>query len=221
MGSGDRTESRRLRDVSIAIEEMTARNGDVVNERMRAGRVAVAGLGGLGSNVAVMLARLGVGTLFLVDYDMVEMSNLNRQHYTLKHLGRRKTEAAKSQIAEINPYVEVLTRDIKITAENAAEIFAGYPIAVEAFDDPACKAGFIGALLGAGGVKIVAASGMAGLGSANDIKTARRLGSLYLCGDFESQPGDEGIGLLAPRVIACAAHQANMVARLLMGLDEA
>ena len=198
------------------LEEMiTARNVPGTQDRLKAGHVAVAGLGGLGSNVAVMLARLGVGSLLLVDFDTVEPSNLNRQHYMIPHLGMPKTEALKSQLRDINPFVEVQTRDIRITAENAGDIFAGYSIVVEALDDPACKADLVGALLALGNTKIVAASGMAGVGSANDIQTRRRLKNLYICGDLESDAGAD-VGLMAPRVMVCAGHQANVVARLLM-----
>ena len=197
---------------------MAARHPPGVHSRMKAGYVGVAGVGGLGSHVAVMLARMGVGTLLLVDYDMVEPSNLNRQHYAVSHLSTPKTLALKSQIADINPYVRVMTRDIRLTAKNAADVFADCPIVVEALDDPACKADLVAALLGHGGFKIVAASGIAGYGDANLIKTLRRLSSLYICGDLETEPGPE-TGLTAPRVAICAGHQANMVVRLLMGLE--
>ncbi|MCL2409369.1 MAG: sulfur carrier protein ThiS adenylyltransferase ThiF [Oscillospiraceae bacterium] len=196
---------------------MASRHADGVHSRMKAGKVAVAGVGGLGSHIAVMLARMGVGELLLVDFDAVEPSNLNRQHYTINHLGSLKTEAMRSQLAEINPFIEIRTRDIKITAQNAAEVFAGYDIVVEAFDNPEAKAELIESLLSAGDTKIVAASGMAGFGSANMITTRRRLKNLYICGDLESEAD---LGLMAPRVMACAGHQANMVVRLLMGLEE-
>ena len=199
---------------------MVARHTPGVHNRLKAGRVAVAGLGGLGSHIAVMLARIGVGSMLLVDFDVIEPSNLNRQHYMLSHLGLPKTQALKNQLSDINPFIQVEIRDIKITGENAASIFAGWPIVVEAFDDPVCKAELIEALLVAGNTKIVAASGMAGFDSANRIQTRRRLPNLYLCGDLESAAG-EGMGLMAPRVAVCAGHQANMVMRLIMGLQEA
>jgi len=186
---------------------------------IKKGRVAVAGIGGLGSNVAVMLARMGVGALLLVDYDSVAQSNLNRQHYSVSHLSMRKTDALQAQIKDINPNVRVRTRDIQITAENAVGVFAGYPIVVEAFDDPACKADLVGALLPSGNFKIVAASGIAGFGSANHIKTMRRLDNLYMCGDPDS-PDCMDAEPMSPRVSIVAGHQANMVARLLMGLED-
>ena len=198
---------------------MAARHTPGVHEKLKAGCVAIAGLGGLGSHVAVMLARMGVGRILLVDFDVVEPSNLNRQHYTVAHLALPKTQALKSQLAAINPFIDVQTQDIKVTAENAIEVFVGYPIVVEAFDNPVCKAELIEALLAQGNVKVVAASGLAGFESANDIQTQRRLSNLYLCGDLKSA-ADEGVGLMAPRVAVCAGHQANMVVRLLLGIEE-
>ena len=198
---------------------MASRHSPGVHNRLKAGRIAVAGLGGLGSHAAALLARMGVGTLLLVDCDIVEPSNLNRQHYAVSHLSMPKTRAMEQQIADINPYVRVETCDIKVTAENAAEIFSGYPVVLEAFDDPACKAELIETLLAAGETKIVAASGMAGLGSANDIVTRRRMKNLYICGDLTSAAG-EGFGLMAPRVAVCAGHQANMAVRLLLEMED-
>ena len=198
---------------------MAARHTPGVHNRLKAGRVAVAGLGGLGSHVAVMLARIGVGSLLLVDFDVVEPSNLNRQHYMLSHLGMPKTQALKNQLSDINPFINAQIHDIKITSENAPAIFEGWPIVVEAFDNPACKAELTGALLAGGSTKIVAASGMAGFDSANRVQTLKRLENLYLCGDLESE-ASEGMGLMAPRVAVCAGHQANMVLRLLMEMEE-
>jgi sulfur carrier protein ThiS adenylyltransferase len=198
---------------------MAARHTPGVHQQLKSGHVAVAGCGGLGSHVAVMLARMGVGHLLLVDFDLVEPSNLNRQHYTVAHLGQPKTQALKSQLAEINPFIEVLTKNIKVTAENALEVFANYPIVVEAFDNPTYKAELTATLLAKGDIKVVAASGLAGFASANDIQTRRRLTNLYICGDLESAAA-EGMGLMAPRVAVCAGHQANMVVRLLLGLEE-
>lgn len=198
---------------------LTARHTPKVHQRLKVGAVAVAGLGGLGSNIAVMLARLGVGRLLLVDFDTVEPSNLNRQHYTLRHLGMPKTDAIAEQIAEINPFVEVTTRQTRITEENAERLFAGYPLVCEALDQPAAKAMLLNALLREPDKTVVAASGLGGFDSSNQIVTARRMRRLYVCGDgvSEARPGN---GLMAPRVQICAGHQANMVLRLLLGLEE-
>jgi len=198
---------------------LTARNVPGIREDLKSGRVAIAGLGGLGSNIAVMLARIGVGRLLLVDHDMVEPGNLNRQYYDLTHLGMLKTEALKSQVYKINPFVETETRAVKVTGDNAWEIFEDWPIICEAFDNELDKAALVNTLLEKGGKKIVAASGLAGFDSANKIKTRRMFKDLYVCGDFEP-PAREGAGFMAPRVGICAGHQANMVLRLLLDLEK-
>ncbi len=200
---------------------MMARHTPDVHRKVKQGSVAVAGLGGLGSSIAVMLARTGVGRLLLVDFDTVEPSNLNRQSYFLSHLGMNKTDALRMQLEEINPFISVETRNVKVTEENAEEIFSGFDIVCEAFDRPEAKSALVNtALLKLPGVKVVSASGMAGYGSSNAIKTVKSMGRLYLCGDFESEAGP-GSGLMSPRVQICAGHQANMVLRLLLGIEDA
>lgn len=198
---------------------LSARLTPGVYQRVKNARVGVAGLGGLGSNIAVMLAQTGVGSLVLVDFDVVEPSNLNRQHYDMRHLGQAKTDALRDQLGEINPFVAVETACVRVTEENAAELFQGCSVVCEAFDDPASKAMLTQAVLSITGVKLVGSSGMAGYGSANEIKTEKRMRNFYLCGDFETE-SRPGCGLMSPRVQVCAGHQANMVLRLLLGMEE-
>ncbi len=194
-------------------------NTEVIKDmqsRLEKGRVAIAGLGGLGSNLAVMLARAGVGHLFLVDFDRVEESNLNRQQYFLPQVGKYKTDAICEVIQKINPHLTVHTQCITVTAENALPLFREYDVVCEAFDRPEAKAALVNCLLEYSRVKIVSASGMAGLGDMNRVKTTRPLARLYLCGDGTSE---EKEGMFSPRVTACAAHQANAVLRILLGLE--
>ena len=93
-----------------------------IKAKLQCARVAVAGLGGLGSNIAVMLARSGVGHLFLVDFDRVDTTNLNRQAYSIPHLGMNKTDAVKMILADINPFLDIKTQCVKVTPENVARI---------------------------------------------------------------------------------------------------
>jgi sulfur carrier protein ThiS adenylyltransferase len=202
----------------ITERDMTARNVPGIQDRLKNARVAIAGLGGLGSNIAVMLARIGVGSLLIVDFDKVEPSNLNRQHYNTTHTGMFKTDALKSQLKQINPFVEVKTLTEKITAENAPRIFADCDIVCEAFDRAEFKADLVNAILEVGGKKVVAASGMNGVSDSNLITTRKVLKNLYLCGDGIPSEQD-GIGFMAPRVNICAGHQANMITRLLLEYD--
>ena len=111
-----------------------------MKEKFLNARVAVAGLGGLGSNIAVMLARSGVGHLLLVDFDTVDVTNLNRQMYMIPHLGRPKAEALPDILCQINPYLEYTSICIKVTPDNVKELFMAYPIVCEAFDKSDQKA---------------------------------------------------------------------------------
>lgn len=179
--------------------------------------VAVCGLGGLGSNIAMMLARADVGYLKLIDYDSVESGNLNRQTYFIKHIGMLKTDALLEQIREVNTVIKAETACVKITAQNACELIKDCDIICEAFDDPVSKAMLADTVLTKfPEKKLVCGSGMAGLGSANDIKTYCAAKNLYICGDGKPAQG----GFFAPRVLVCAGHQANMILRLIMGIDE-
>lgn len=188
-----------------------------VYEKLRASRVAIAGLGGLGSNIAVSLTRAGVGELLLVDFDRVEISNLNRQQYDTSDIGRLKTEALRDRLLKINPYVNIKTLTARVDSANAAEIFGSYRIVCEAFDKAVTKAMLINTLLEqCPNTVIVAGSGMAGSLSANLIVTRRVFDRLYLCGDGVTDMADAN-GLMAPRVAVCANHEANMALRLMLG----
>ena len=123
------------------------RHGKALQDKLQKAKVAIAGLGGLGSNIAIGLARIGVGQLHLVDFDRVDLTNLNRQHYFIHHLGQYKTEALKKQILEINPYIRVSTDCLKITASNVATLFSDADIICEAFDVPENKAMLVNTVL--------------------------------------------------------------------------
>lgn len=186
-----------------------------VHKKVKNAKVGIAGLGGLGSNVAVSLARTGIGHLLLVDFDVVEPSNLNRQQYFTKHLWMKKTDALKQILKDINPFITIETMDSYIDESNVCDLFNDVDIIVEAFDNPISKAVLVNTLLEKKIKKpIVAASGVGGYGSSNQIKTRRIFKKLYLVGD--DIEGNEA--LMAPRVAIAANHQANMVLRLI--LDE-
>lgn len=184
------------------------------------GNVAVAGLGGLGSNIAYALARIGVGHLHLIDFDVVDLTNLNRQQYFMEHVGMYKTDALKSLLLKINPYLDIRTDCIQVTQDNLQELFQNDAIICEAFDHPEAKAILVNGILEHFPDKrLVAASGMAGYASSNSIHTRRITHNFYLCGD-ETTESTCGRGLMAPRVAICASHQANMITRLILGEEE-
>ncbi|MBQ1275037.1 MAG: thiamine biosynthesis protein ThiF [Cellulosilyticum sp.] len=198
-------------------QALTIRYGIKLPEKMAATRVAICGLGGLGSNIAIALARAGIGGLHLIDFDKVDLSNLNRQQYSVHQLGQYKTEALCESLKHIAPYCEVKIDTLCITKEHIPNLFKEETIICEAFDQPEAKAMLVEGVLETFPEKyLIAASGMAGIGSANSIQTKKISKHFYLCGDGVSDVST-GIGLLSSRVMVCAAHQANMVIRLIAG----
>lgn len=187
-----------------------------VYEKLHNAKVAIAGLGGLGSNVAVSLTRAGIGELFLVDFDIVDLTNLNRQQYDVADLGHFKTVALSDKLHRINPFLELNYNTTRVTEENAAELFGGFDIVCEAFDKPENKAMLINTLLDKTNATVVSGSGMAGYLSSNTIVTSKVMNRLYLCGDRVTDAKDVN-GLMAPRVAICANHEANMILRLILG----
>ena len=200
-------------------EDLLQRNVKGISEKLKKVKVCILGLGGLGSNVAVLLARSGIGYLKLVDFDIIEASNLNRQQYRISHIGIKKTEAMKSIIREINPFVKVDILDIKVDRENIYSIVGDIEIVVEAFDRAETKAMILEELLTDKNKIVVSASGMAGLGSANEIVTRKIKDNFYLVGDNYSDY-EEYSGIMSTRVMICAAHPANMVLRLILGEEK-
>lgn len=193
------------------------RHGEARQEKISAATVAVCGLGGLGSNIAVSLARAGIGKLILIDFDRVDVSNLHRQQYKTSQVGISKTEALAENLQEIAPYLTLETHNIRVTELNALSLIQPADIICEAFDNAAAKAMLTNMVLTKMPEKyLVAASGMAGFGSANEIRTRRVSERFYLCGDGVSDVED-GIGLVSSRVMLCAAHQAHTVLRILTG----
>lgn len=193
------------------------RHGKEAQEKFSNAAVGIAGLGGLGSNIAFFLARLGIGKLVLADFDRVDVTNLNRQQYRVADLGRYKAEALKEQLLGINPYCVYETHSVKLTEENIPEIFSECDIICEAFDKADQKAMITETVLSdMKNVILVSGSGMAGTDSANKITTRKVMSLFYLCGDEKSDIAD-GCGLMAPRVAVCAAHQATAVMKLILG----
>ncbi len=199
---------------------LIARHGAENQAKIERARIGIAGLGGLGSAVAIHLARLGVGTLVLADFDVVDVSNLHRQQYSLEHLGMPKTEAIAKQLHAINPFIKIELHATKLTVQNIPQIFDGCTIVCEAFDQPDQKAMLIETLLTKlPHANVISGSGMAGTGSANSIETTHPFANLYVCGDKVSDIGTEG-SLISPRVGVCAGHQATMALRLILGESE-
>ena len=191
------------------------RHGEDIQRKFTSATVAICGLGGLGSNIAVALSRAGVGNLVLIDFDKVDITNLHRQQYKINQLGRYKTEALAENLREISPYTEITLHTVRVNDKNAVDLLRDADIICEAFDDAECKAMLSNLVLETMPDKyLVTASGMAGFGSANTIRTRKVMSRFYLCGD-EISDVNVGVGLVSSRVMVCASHQAHMVLRIL------
>lgn len=201
-------------------EALNIRHGEDLQNKISAARVAVCGLGGLGSNIAIALARAGVGHLHLIDFDRVDLTNLNRQQYAVGQLGQYKTDALRETLSLVSPYCDVTCDTIQVTEENLPDLLKTEDYVCEAFDRAEAKAMLVSGVLEHFPEKyLVAGSGLAGLGSANTIQTRRVSQRFYLCGDGTSD-SSVGLGLVASRVLVCAAHEANMILRLIAGETE-
>ncbi len=178
--------------------------------------VGIAGAGGLGSNCAVALARVGIGRIITADFDTVSESNLNRQYFFKDQVGMKKVFALKENIARINPEVLVEAFDIMLDPHNIPQVFGNCDLIVEAFDLAEMKIMLAETVLEKmPGRIIIMGSGVAGYGNNDSIKTVKS-GNIYICGDQENETC-ENLPPLAPRVGIVAGMQANLVMEILLG----
>ncbi|MEI8206001.1 MAG: sulfur carrier protein ThiS adenylyltransferase ThiF [Kiritimatiellales bacterium] len=194
---------------------MASRHTPGVHAKLKAATVGIAGLGGLGSAIAVALARVGVGKLIIADFDVVEPSNLNRQQYFVDQIGMLKTDALVSNLRKINPYVQVEAHTLKLTQDNILPMFGTVDVMIEAFDRADQKAMLLQAFTAQKpDVPFIGASGMAGFGSEETIGVKKMGRNIYIVGDLETA-AQPGCGLMAPRVGIAAHMQANLALRLI------
>ena len=188
----------------------------VIAAKLKTMTIGIAGLGGLGSNAAVSLARAGIGKLILIDFDKVELSNLNRQAYFLEHVGMYKTHAIVDIIHRINPFIDLIPVRTTITEQNCMSIFENADLVIEAVDGAETKEMIIETILTESEtMPVIAGSGMAGYGK-NSILTETKLGRLRLMGDDISEVAP-GVPLMAPRVGIVSSMQANAALEILLG----
>ena len=178
--------------------------------------IGIAGAGGLGSNCAMHLVRSGVKHITIVDFDVVNESNLNRQFFFRDQIGQKKVEAIKANLLRIEPDADIRAVDMRLDASSACEVFADCGIVVEAFDAVDAKVMLVSAFASSG-KKLVTASGLAGWGRSNAMRV-RKMGSIVAIGDGETSVGD-GAAPVSPRVGIAAAMEANAVVSLLLGCE--
>ena len=177
--------------------------------------VGIAGVGGLGSNIAISLTRAGIGKLILADPDTVSNSNLSRQQYFLNQVGLPKVAALKDNLMNISPFTLVNPYPLKITSVNLSMIFGKVDILIEALDDADQKQMLIENWQELYPEKyLIGASGIAGVGK-NELIHTEQIGTLFLIGDGITEIED-GVFPTAARVAVVANMQANLCLELLL-----
>ncbi len=195
------------------VQEM--RHGMDMQALFASAHVGIAGLGGLGSHVAVLLARLGIGTLTLVDFDSVDETNIHRQAYELADIGKPKTQALYEQLMRINPYITYHCYQEKIVPENVRTLLGTCSVICEAFDRAEQKAMLVeNVLCQLPNAYLVGGNGMADVKSANLMRVQKLMSRYYVCGDGISDVTDSC--LYAPRVALCASMQATQIMRIIL-----
>jgi sulfur carrier protein ThiS adenylyltransferase len=198
---------------------MNTEKFEKIRMNLQKASVGIAGAGGLGSNIAVSLARAGIGRLVIVDFDKVEESNLNRQYYFLNQIGMDKVEALKKTLFSINKSLKVEVLNYRLMKNTMDKPFHNVDVVVEALDKAETKTMFIEEIMQKlPEIPIVGCSGVAGYGHSDRIIT-KKLGNLYLVYDEEAKNSDDDV-LMAPRVILMANWQANLVLEILLGEDK-
>jgi sulfur carrier protein ThiS adenylyltransferase len=195
--------------------DIFSRNCPGMTERLSRAAVAVAGCGGIGSNVAVSLVRSGIGKIIIADMDIIEESNLNRQYYFTGEIGLPKADTLKKRLHSINPDCEVISYNKELFREDVKDLFNEADILIEAFDKAENKQWLIEEWATLYPDRpVISGNGLSGYGNFEKIKI-RRVSNIYFCGDGETS---FEIGLSAARVAIVSNMQADLAVELLMKL---
>ena len=199
-----------LLPVEVKRKAILARQKPEINDAVKNYTVAILGCGGLGSQVAWILARLGVGKLILYDFDVVEASNLNRQNYSVSDIGKKKAEATAVRIKQWLPHVSVESRDEFVDAEVLKRVAAEADIVVEAYDGVGSKIEAFD-FFQDHTTPYVCTTGVAG--PLGDVMR-KDFGHIHMVGDFN---GEDRKDCYMPKVMTIAAMECQVVLELMIG----
>ncbi len=199
---------------------LTSRTSQEVIRKIKNITIGIAGCGGLGSNAAIALVRTGAMHLVIADFDRVELSNLNRQQYSLDDIGSFKVDALEKILISINPFAEIKKYNLKLNRKNIYSIFNNCKIIIEAFDRVTSKSMLIKSFSHPdfAGKYLIMGSGLSGFSPANRIRTKRIARNIFVCGDFYTEAG-KSKSLMAPRVMITSGHQVNKALEIIAGLE--
>jgi sulfur carrier protein ThiS adenylyltransferase len=188
-----------------------------IKKLLKSKTVGIAGCGGLGSNCAVALARVGIGKLIIADFDVIIESNLNRQYFFYDQIGQKKVFALAENIHKINPFTHVVPFDVNLGPSEIVTVFEGCDLIVEAFDQAEMKEMIIETVITRLPMTpLIVGNGMAGFGKSNQLKVEKISETLYVCGDGFHEISND-LPPLAPRVGIVSNMQANLALQLLLG----
>ena len=197
------------------VKIMNVEKSEKIRIKLKDSSVGIAGAGGLGSNIAVSLARAGVGHLVIVDFDSIEESNLNRQYYFRDQIDMIKVKALKETINRIDKSIKVETSNDRLTDGTMNRPFHDVDVIVEALDKAETKTAFIEEIMQKLPDKpLVACSGVAGYGHSDRVST-KKLGNLYMVYDADARSSEDKV-LMAPRVCLMANWEANLALELIL-----
>ncbi|OGX14290.1 MAG: thiamine biosynthesis protein ThiF [Omnitrophica bacterium RIFOXYB12_FULL_50_7] len=195
-------------------QDLIKKLGEAKLAKIEKARIGIAGVGGLGSNCAACLARVGFRNFTIADFDLVDPSNLDRQFYFEDQVGMKKVEALRANLLRINPKLEIQMLPVKLEPANIPEIFRDCDVVVECLDRAEAKNMLVTQILSSGKF-IVSASGLGGYGASDDLKVRKLKSNLVLIGDLSSDI--EKAPALSPRVAIAAAKQADVVLEFVAG----
>ena len=197
-------------------DQILKRQEGHVNDILKNASVSILGCGGLGSNIAMTLARVGVGNIYIYDFDTVEHSNLNRQNYNVSDLGKSKVLKTKEKIKEAIPYAKVYGEEVFITWDVLDDISKRTDIFIEAFDKKEMKKLAFDYFLGKQGKRLVMASGVSGLGDLDDIKI-KNIDNVTMIGNFTTTPDE---GLYSPFIGIISNLEALSAVKIIVGEED-
>lgn len=194
---------------STAFDENIIKKIGAANfKKVQSARIGIAGAGGLGSNCALNLVRVGFRRLTIADFDIIDPSNLDRQFYFLDQVGMSKIEALKINLSRVNPDIEITPYNRKIAAPDVKDIFGDCDAVVECLDMAESKSMLVSELLKMGKFTVTA-SGLGGIGSTDEIRLHKLKDNLFMIGDLQSDICRKPA--LSPRVNVAAAKQADVI----------
>jgi len=172
-------------------------------------KIGIAGVGGIGSNVAMNLVRAGIKNLQIIDFDKVDQSNLNRQFYFNNQIGQIKVEALKENLLRINPDLKIEILNLKLEKKNMYEILKENDVIVEGFDKKEYKKDILEVFSDTDKI-VVSASGIAD----NDIEKikVKKIGNTYVIGDFKKDVAE--YDNYFPKINIIASMMSDVILRI-------